>query len=172
MLVVLVVFLFSALSLVFNPLFFEELGRSDELTKSIIQYFLSGDFSVPVLSLSPAENSHLRDVKLVVFNAELLLVLSLLGLFLLWPLSSKVLLWSGIVVIMIPVFLFFVPFERLFVDFHLVVFPQGNWQFDPQDTTLVNVYSLDFFRQFFVAIVMRAMIVGGGLVLIAKILRD
>jgi integral membrane protein (TIGR01906 family) len=103
------------------------------------------------------ERSHMEDVKRLFTQANTLLSLSmsfLLGsLFILpwWKGAGATLyrcmIWSGGTVLVLgAVFLvlIFLDFQKCFIFFHEVLFPQGNWSFSPH-SLLIQLYPKPFF---------------------------
>jgi len=164
--IVLSTYLFSALVLIFNPLFYAEIGADSEtakeLTTQFVDYLRSPSFAAAQIPrLTEKENSHLLDVKKIIFGLQILLLLMLLMLVVLHNhVMLKVLLYSGIAIFLLPLLLYILPFDALFLQFHYTFFPQGNWQFDAATTTLVNIYPEEFFMKFFARIVVHGWMIG------------
>lgn len=51
---------------------------------------------------------------------------------------------AGALLIVILAFAIFLPFETLFHAMHIILFPQGNWQF-PTDSVLISLFPGYFF---------------------------
>jgi len=49
-------------------------------------------------------------------------------------------------------------FDRFFKLFHLIVFPQGNWQFQAS-SLMIQVYQQSFFQEFFVRVIVAAVFI-------------
>ncbi len=114
--------------------------------------FLSGDGVLE--GYSDSEVSHMEDVRNVMLRVEvvfylMLLVCSLVLTFYRRELKkvSELLKYGGISVVGIIGLIGIVgwlAFDWLFEKFHLVFFPQGNWQF-AAGSKLISVFPLDFF---------------------------
>lgn len=103
------------------------------------------------IRFTDAEYSHMADVRRVFDVAKLLVPLSLVLIIVqlqralargsrdLWSLVRTGSLVAGGVVAIVGV-IAVVAFELVFLAFHLVVFPQGNFLFDPAVSNLVRVY--------------------------------
>lgn len=108
----------------------------------------------------PTEASHLRDAQLL---ARLLIgavALSVVGL--VWGVAratDRSWLWQamrrgalGAAVALVGVGAFFaVAFEPAFTLFHEVFFPQGNWEFDPLQARMVQLYNEAFWNEVTIA---------------------
>ena len=164
---ILVTYFIWTLLFVFNPAFYAHIqqrhGVNDHsLNKPLILYFTSSSFETPVISqLTEKENQHLRDVKNIIFSLQLILALLFFFLFFTRAhFSGSTFRTAGIILMFLPLILAIIPFDALFTQFHYIVFPQGNWQFDPETTTLVNIYPEQFFQQFFQTIILFTLITG------------
>lgn len=130
--------------------------------------FLDGDIVDLGELYTPAEVSHLRDVRWVMGLANGLFALILLGglgvacfvhhqkldVQRLWWYAS---LSSLVVLGVVTVFTIFA-FNVSFTVFHLLLFPQGNWTF-PADSMLISTFPAEFF------IALGIRIMGGALLL-------
>ena len=121
-----------------------------------------------------AERSHLDDVARVMNGVDIFFYLSgivtLFLLFYVWKDKEqlqKALRYGGtatvtfIAVILVAIL---IGFEGVFTVFHLLFFPQGNWQFTA-DSLLIQTFPLDFFmmmgrRIFVLALVFGVMFIG------------
>ncbi|MDE2838514.1 MAG: DUF1461 domain-containing protein [Chloroflexota bacterium] len=139
--------------------------------REVQAYFASGDDSplsvtvrvhgVPRTLFNENEVSHMADVKALflrvyrvqTISAVLLVALALLAA---WRLRLEALLvvasWMrrGAVVtaavILVLGLLSAVAFRQVFIVFHYIGFPQGNWVFDPRTEFLVQVFPFGFWR--------------------------
>ena len=119
--------------------------------------FVSGSFeegfdgSGPLLDA--AERSHMRDVGGVVRALALLEVVALVGVVLTWRrlrgertrrgrLLLRAAFGVGAAALVLGAF-FGLFFEAAFTAFHLLFFPGGNWQFDP-DSNLLRLFPEPF----------------------------
>ena len=76
---------------------------------------------------------------------------------------------AGMVVVLLWVV---ISFDSLFTFFHLLLFPQGNWQFS-SDSLLIQTFPIDFFismamKIFGLNFVFAGVILGGGYALKSK----
>ncbi len=172
---ILIIYLSWTILFLFNPSFYAYLQQRSSiqehpLNTPIILYFASPSFDLPHIPLlTPEENSHLLDVKYVIFTAELLLAILAFFLFLSRThLTFHTLRTTGIVLIILPFFFFIIPFELVFTQFHYLAFPQGNWQFNPETTTLVNMYPEIFFQHFIQTIILFTLLTGILFLILAR----
>lgn len=101
------------------------------------------------------EQSHMNDVKNLLLTflpiyyicIALLMVSGYFGV----RKSSKTVLkslkYSSVGALIIPV-IFVSFFDEMFVVFHEIFFPQGNWMFSLRTSLMVNIYTEDFFLNF------------------------
>jgi integral membrane protein (TIGR01906 family) len=137
-------------ALLFDPLTYQQLLSPDAVpvTMHLLGYFQSRE-AVPSI-FTEREQSHLADVKRVVQLLQyLLLLLGVLFLALLRFSDVRVVFTRGfLLVVLIALLLAVLPFDTLFIRFHELFFPQGNWVF-PADSTLIRLYPQSFFEAFF-----------------------
>ncbi len=103
---------------------------------------------------TPAEISHLGDVKQVMKYAEyvfyaLLLIVTITLTYCRRDkeLVLKLLGYGGKTTLLVMLLIFLISFfffNELFTLFHLLFFPQGNWLF-PADSMLIQIFPTDFF---------------------------
>ena len=132
-------------------------------------HFLRSNTPLP-LPYIPEERSHLRDVQHVMWGADVLggglLFIFLLGFFRLNTKKREEVLQAGgkyaLIICLLLLLLVGVLFPLTFTGFHLLLFPQGNWQFSP-DSLLIKTFPLIFFQEFSAALFFLAFL--GGLVL-------
>ena len=172
---ILATYLLWTLLFVFNPVFYSHLQQStgqesSPVNKQLIAYFLSPSFEPPaVFFLSFEERNHLLDVKKVIYSAELFLSILLFFLFFIRSqLSSKTIHTAGTALVLLPLLFLLSPFNWVFVHFHYLFFPQGNWQLDPATTTLVNIYPETFFQHFLQTIVLFTTITGAAFIFYSR----
>jgi integral membrane protein (TIGR01906 family) len=119
----------------------------------------------------PAEAAHMRDVRLVLLG--FLVVAGLSGLLVLLavarsgrqPVTWRAIGRGGAVlagVIAVAGLFSLVAFDRAFELFHQVLFPGGNWTFDPSRERLVQLYPLPFWQ--LTSAVFGVLAIGAGLV--------
>lgn len=150
--------LYAAFASVFHsPRTYEGLPEEND---AILAYLAGG--AMPAF-LNEAEQDHMRDVRVRLFAAFIIYLLCLgavigiLGTFLwkrnwlaLEDLLGRSLFWSGSVLLglcFIAGLAFLLSFQKTFVLFHAVLFPQGGWLFPP-DSTLIQLYPERFFQSF------------------------
>jgi integral membrane protein (TIGR01906 family) len=118
----------------------------------------------------PAEAAHMRDVRLVLFGFLLLAAVSaLLVLVAVARAGSQPSTWRAIGrggaitagSIALAGLFAFAAFDRAFELFHRVLFPGGNWTFDPSRERLVQLYPLPFWQ--LTSAVFGALAIGTGL---------
>jgi hypothetical protein len=158
LLIPLVIVLLSASVLVFNLDFYAFVFEKSFVNKDAgvaltENFFLFVFDDVPLDVLTVEEQAHMRDVKNVLFAFRVFTVISLflLVLLLYFLEDAYVLVSGGVLTVGLIVLSILAPFDKLFVWFHQLFFPQGNWVF-PSHYTLVSIYTIDFFNIFFVAI--------------------
>jgi integral membrane protein (TIGR01906 family) len=172
-----VVILFGALLPFFTPAWLDfEQGRASvtawtgfgeadvhQATDAIVSDLLfGGPFDVAVGGvpvLDEAERSHMRDVRAVIQGFGILALLAVA-----WLVGTAVRAsspvarsraWlaarrgtSGLVAVLVVVgVLAIVAFEAVFELFHRIVFPGGNWEFDPRTERLVQLFPEQFWSE-------------------------
>lgn len=130
----------------------------DSTISGMLAFFSGEQESLPDV-FGEDEQSHLVDVKVLLNKARSVLAL----LIILWlsynfyalyrrefAIVAGNLIAGGLVTIALTVFFVFVAlfFQRGFILFHTVFFPQGNWQF-PMDSVLIRLFPRDFFFDLF-----------------------
>ncbi len=107
--------------------------------------------------MTELEKSHMQDVKTLVLASSFVLLFSFLIFLLFIFLSRKKKLldqaWKGLKISsLITIFIIFLlillslfNFDALFLNFHEVFFPQGNWMF-PADSLMVQVFPEALFK--------------------------
>lgn len=172
---VLSLYLASADYLIFNSGFYkkefsknnvyEKINNADDISKSLIGFFRDENKLPDVFDAK--EKSHLEDVKDLIKNIQTLFVfLSLVNIILLSLLLfyspklkdlSKVGIYSGIFGLVLPIPFMIFKFSDLFIMFHLVLFPQGNWQF-PINSTLIMLFPGQFFYDAIINIIITSVV--------------
>lgn len=135
-----------------------------EQNTAILDYIRGPAFAQNDLSfLATEERSHMTDVKRL-FDAAFIMALAAIGIMLgilgvfawqrWWPrldeLLSRSLRASGWTILALALFLVLaslLDFDRLWLLFHALLFPQGNWLF-PANSTLIMLYPSAFFERF------------------------
>jgi hypothetical protein len=120
----------------------------------------------------PAEASHLRDARLVLWGFLGVAAVALLYLMAaardrderihFWRAVSRGGKWLAIVLGAVGVF-FLVAFDIAFEAFHRIFFPGGNWSFDPSTQRLVQLYPIPFWQ--ITSAALGVLAVGAGLVI-------
>ncbi len=182
-----IVFLSAFYSVYHNSYFFkasfEELGvyrlgnETDSLNAAVLDYlndYGSDGFS-PILleNFQEKERSHLSDVKQLLTLLGYLYVLA-------WAITavllgfkkvqaSPLLLYSGIfsLVLLFLLFLGSFSFDNLFLTFHEVFFPQGNYYFPSGQYLITRLYPEAFFANFFARILLYLLLYSGFLCIFA-----
>jgi integral membrane protein (TIGR01906 family) len=156
---------------------FADPGVPDRAAEGIIAYFREYQ-DMPPSVFSGNESSHLMDVKKLLTTASswmllllALLVFSSIAMFFVFENRlmrniSIMLVGSGMItiglIILLGISALF--FDQVFVLFHHVFFPQGNWTF-PADSTLIRVFPERFFYDAFTTIIIRSAAAGVGLII-------
>jgi len=166
------IYLASFKFLVFSDNFYKyEFSKGQEnnllTTKQIISFF-EGNSELPDV-FAKDEKYHLQDVKVLTQKGNILLRLFILFnivllSFLLFNSDkikkdlSRISIFSGIsgLLAILPFILF--DFSSLFMRFHLIFFPQGNWQF-PADSVLIQLFSESFFYDAFIFVLVSSAII-------------
>lgn len=112
----------------------------------IVQYLASGEASLSFLT--PAEASHMNDVREVLASGVRWFTLAVLVLFLYAQthgitrrLARDATIMSGVLIMLL------IPFSYSFTWFHNAFFPQGNWQF-AADSWLIMHFPVSFFATY------------------------
>jgi integral membrane protein (TIGR01906 family) len=167
--VVAAMFFFSIF--VFNTDFYESHLAGDAMpaTINLLDYFQGrGDIRTDI-GFSDDELSHLSDVKALIngvlsFLQAVILIFLFLSLFL--QDYKRYLRCSGILLIIIPVIAYILPFDKSFTLFHNIFFPQGNWMF-PSGSALISLYPAGFFYSFASMIFLCVFVTGWGLIILS-----
>ena len=140
---------------------YDRVYNADEISEKLIGFFKEEN-NLP-LSFNEKEKSHLEDVKKLIDNGKGLLVfLSLLNIILISIILSndnlkKILISSGVFAIILPIPFLLFSFSNIFTKFHLILFPQGNFQF-PLDSLLIQLFPQEFFYDSLINIVLNSSI--------------
>ena len=164
-------YLASAKDVVFSQNFYKKEFSKDitdvdgayEISKNITGFFNEKN-GLPSL-FNQKESSHMQDVKLLVNKGKCLLTFLMLSNIVLFSLLlfysekkskdlSKLLIFSGALGLLLPLFFSIFRFGSLFEKFHLIFFPQGNWMF-PADSLLIQIFTEQFFFDAFLAIIIK-----------------
>jgi|SRR3989344_3668390 len=128
------------------------------------------------------EKLHLQDVKnlfqklSLMFYISLILSIILLAYFI-YTKKYKIIYFSFLIVgilIFILIILFLIPltnFDKTFTQFHLILFSNNLWQFNPETDNLVNLFPLQFFYDITKQIIINTIISSFILIILALILK-
>ncbi len=120
-------------------------------TKQLMRYYAGMDTMPEVFHEN--EQSHLIDVRNLIYGAFALLILLTIIYFQMdWRKTVKK---GTILLVTIILAGAIIPFNRLFTYFHYVMFPMGNWMFEPK-STLISFYPNTFFANYTIAIALTA----------------
>jgi integral membrane protein (TIGR01906 family) len=133
--------------------------QNEEILKYVTSLFSADDPGF----LSPAEQSHMQDVRRLFFLSTMLLIacvgiitgtLAVFAYFRMWPNIEELISrsfratgWTLLAICFVLGLASLLNFEKLWILFHVIVFPQGNWMFS-QDSALITLYPGDFFQRF------------------------
>ncbi len=178
-LLLLIIYFFSFFTLFndvsfYNKLFVENNVNTTiglAMTTDLIKYFGDySDFKPSISYLNSEENIHMQEVKQVINTVKLFFIASIL-LFLILVISAKetreIFFYGGILTILLPVILYLIPFDYLFVLFHKLSFV-GKWQF-PAESIMIQTFPQGFFYDFAFWIFVRGMVFGGVLIGLSKV---
>ena len=174
------IYLTSAKYMTFNQNFYkkefsknhiyDKIYNADEINEKLLGFF-KDENNLPLI-FNEKEASHLKDVKNIIKKGNLLLIILsltnivLLSLALFYSVKlKKLMLYSGIFTLVLPTPFLFFTFSNLFIKFHLLLFPQGNWIF-PIDSTLISLFPNEFFYNILIRIISSSMILGFILILL------
>ena len=133
-----------------------------EIDRNVTRY-ITGFSSELNVDFDENERSHMADVKRLIIFEEFLFIALLIWLFILIK-KRKInylhLKRSALIVILIAIFSLIASlfFNRFFELFHLILFPQGNWQFNAS-SLMIQTYQQAFFREFFVRTILVAVFI-------------
>ena len=142
-----------------------------EIDKNVTRYITGLEAKLNT-DFDENEKSHMADVRKLVLFEEFVFIALLIWFFIL-AYKRKINLnqfkKAALIVFLIALLslissLFF---NRFFELFHLIVFPQGNWQFS-SNSLMIQVYQQPFFQEFFVRVIMVTFIFSSLLVLLIK----
>ena len=133
-----------------------------KIDSNVTRYITGLDSKLNV-DFNEEEKSHMADVKRLVLFEEFLFIALLIGFFILIY-KRKIHLnhfkKAALIVFLIALFSLIASlfFDRFFKLFHLIVFPQGNWQFNAS-SLMIQVYQQSFFQEFFVRVIVAAVFI-------------
>jgi len=175
------IYLTSAKYIIFNQRFYEKefdknkvsVENAPKISKGLLNFF-KGNNKIPNV-FTKKEASHLIDVRNLIKKVDnLLTVLSLINIILLSFLLfnkeklSRPLISAGILIIVMPIPFLFLKFSDLFLKFHILFFPQGNWQFSI-NSVLIRLFPQQFFYHALIKIIIISCIISVFLLLIGFI---
>ncbi|MFH1399817.1 MAG: DUF1461 domain-containing protein [Candidatus Woesearchaeota archaeon] len=160
---------------------YEKIANADAVALDMIKYLKSESAIITSGAFTKNEVDHLRDVRIIVQRLQILSVIMLL----IWggvvfrrnfKILASAMVYSGIFLVMLIAALFLMAnnFEWLFVKFHLIFFPQGNWMFS-NESSLIRLFPKQFFVDMFTNILLRVLVcsvilfVAGNVILSEKI---
>ena len=153
--VIISIFLLSIILVsIIQPLHIPFLGDVDQqdVDRAITTFLLTGN-EEQIDFLTPNEQSHMHDVKVLLDLGILILLTLIIGLVLTYDQHVfKRIRFVPLLAAVVLGILSLTPFTTLFAQFHEVVFPQGNYTF-PFDSILIQTYPESFFQMMFVLII-------------------
>jgi len=144
-----------------------------EIDRNVTKY-ITGFSSELNVNFDENEKSHMADVKRLIIFEEFVFIALLIWLFILIK-KRKInylhLKRSALIVILIAIFSLIASlfFNRFFELFHLILFPQGNWQFNAS-SLMIQTYQQSFFQGFFIRMILAVVVISLMLVLLIKII--
>ena len=145
-----------------------------EIDRNVTRY-ITGLGSKLNVDFNEDEKSHMADVKRLIMFEEFVFIALLIGFFVL-VYKRKIHLnhfkKAALIMFLIALFSLIASlfFNRFFELFHLIVFPQGNWQFQAS-SLMIQTYQQSFFQEFFVRVIVVAFIFLLLLILLIKIVK-
>lgn len=170
--VVLVPFFVVLLSYVLTLAFFPYTPAQQEALAALQQDHLEQ------LNITAAEKAHLSDVSNVMVVVKIIFIIVTLILLIVILYHRKnipQLLYQGgiatIISTIIIVLTLLSGFSSSFTFFHMIFFPQGNWQF-PAESALIQTFPLEFFQEIALAIFIQAFCWGILFIVVSRFLSD
>jgi integral membrane protein (TIGR01906 family) len=165
-------YLASAKSVIYNESFYsqefdkfntyDKISNADEISDSIIDFFQ--DKEELYNQFNEKETSHMNDVKILINKANNLLFIFSIILIVIFSVLlfynknvNKLIISAGIIGLLLPIPFLLFDFSNLFTKFHLIFFPQGNWQF-PLESLLIQLFPKQFFYDAVILIVLKTSI--------------
>ena len=133
-----------------------------DIDRNVTRYITGLDSKLNV-DFNEDERLHMLDVKRLVLIEEFLFISLLIGFFVLIY-KRKILLNHfkkvSLIVFLIALFSLIASlfFDSFFELFHIILFPQGNWQFNA-GSLMIQVYQQSFFQGFFVRTILAAVFI-------------
>jgi integral membrane protein (TIGR01906 family) len=139
---------------------------SKDVNARVMHYLLApdGEEMIKLDIFSEREQMHLQDVKVLIQRFHDVLFLLLLAFFYLVYLNrksdwSKILVYSGMLTVAVPIVLYFIPFDALFTFFHKLFFACGTWVF-PSTAAIVQIYPAEFWYNTAFEVFLRGFVTG------------
>lgn len=152
---------------------FEKEKLNENLNKLI--NFLRKNEKLETGFFNEKEKMHLEDVRILIRNALIMFYLFLILFIILIYLNKKNLekpfLYSGIILLILPLVFYLINFSNFFLKFHETLFSNNLWLLNPETDNLINMFPENFFKDFVITVFIRSMFVGVLLILISLILR-
>jgi len=145
---------------------FEDKKYPDGALSGILDYFKNENNEIPQIEdFNEMENSHMRDVKLLINRVilfEIFLIFLWIILFLIFIVKkdliyqfSRIIFYSGgslIILILFFMTISIFAFDFAFIIFHKIFFIQGNWAF-PSNSNMIQLFPSQFFQDIFLKII-------------------
>lgn len=126
-------------------------AEQDIIDNDITTYFLHGNAQTNLAKLTTNEASHIQDVRTLLCAAAILLIISLIAMILLCRVIPRKQLatiilspFLAISISLFPLLATLKNFDKAFILFHKLLFPQGNYSF-PYSSQLIRTYPEQFF---------------------------
>ena len=152
---------------------FEKEKLNENLNKLI--NFLRKNEKLETGFFNEKEKMQLEDVRILIRNALIMFYLFLILFIILIYLNKKNLekpfLYSGIILLILPLVFYLINFSNFFLKFHETLFSNNLWLLNPETDNLINMFPENFFKDFVITVFIRSMFVGVLLILISLILR-
>lgn len=148
----------------------EDPYNAGEVSKYLVHYFQEPEYILPVIPwFTPAELQHLLDVKIrMCFVYYLVPIAWIVWLYILLKGKNKSEnLFKGGLVSLSSLLVGLIPFPLLFVIFHGIFFPQGNWIFPP-DHMIVQIYPPHFWFLMAKTLAARIFILSSAFIVVGK----
>lgn len=183
-------------TVVFKPLYYFDIkhlnipilsGMSEEEIKLNYDYLIKYntsyrdyEFNMPTLKSSIQGKIHFEEVRDVfkVLNKINIIsgVISVLGIYIVLKKKEiKIIKYTGIISILIPIFLVIpitIQFEKSFEIFHRLIFNNDYWIFDPSKDPVINMLPAEFFLHCGVVILIGILIFSSIILTIYKMLKN
>jgi integral membrane protein (TIGR01906 family) len=143
--------------------------------RSVLNFIFLPDAKLNHSYFNTSEISHLQDVKNIFdLLAVFLLILSLTLVFILLhkrnQFQQTIISASKFTYIVITLLVMIVIFDfrNAFINLHFLIFPNGNWSFDPQVSNLINQFPEQFFMNFTLYYVIIVLLINTALYFFAR----